>query len=88
MTAPKQDPDRWLVTINGRVVLDRDMNALNQWSLSDALRLGGALHGICDWRSEFGEDAAAVAFRDMATREFPEDDVRLWASVNTTTTER
>lgn len=85
MSAP--DSSRWLVTINGRVVTDRDMNALNQWSLSDVLRLGGVLHGVCDWRSEFASEVDARGFLSDATREFPGDDVRLWTSVDPSTTE-
>lgn len=79
------DP-RWLVTINGRVPTDHDMAQLHQGDLGVYLCCHGERGAW--YRSEFAREVNARTFYKDASREFPEDDVCLWTSVDTTTSER
>lgn len=82
MMGDTPDP-RWLVTINGRVVTDTDLTVLHQDRLAMILMHRAAKTNALLWRSEFYDEDAAMHFHAGAAREFPEDDVRLWASVDT-----
>lgn len=85
MSSPNSS--RWLVTINGRVPTDRDMDVLGQTSLYLALARHGEMSALIS-RAEFVDnEPAAKAFHANASREFPEDDVRLWTSVDPSTTD-
>jgi hypothetical protein len=60
------------------------MILLHQGDLSVWLVCHGR-HGGGGYRAEFASEVSARTFYQDAAREFPEDDVRLWASVDTTT---
>ncbi len=78
---------RWLVTINGRVVIDTELLVLRQGDLAVYLTCHGesGTHLGGWYRSEFAREVNARTFHTDASREFPEDDVRLWASVDPST---
>lgn len=81
------DSSRWLVTINGRVPTENDLVVLHQTALAEMVFDHGEYEGIVE-RAEFADKSHAVAFHEKAAHEFPEDDVRLWTSVDTDRQER
>lgn len=86
MSSP--DSSRWLVTINGRSTTTADMQIHSQRGLQTYLATYGIETPGGHCRSEFAEPIAANDFRGLAAEAFPEDDVRLWTSVDPSTKER
>ncbi len=86
MSAP--DSSRWLVTINGIAPTYGDMAVHRQTMLASLIAshsTGGTHVGA---RAAFHSRRDADHFLFLASREFPEDDVRLWTSVDPSSKER
>lgn len=61
------------------------MTALCQTELAAGIAFAGAHGGVSLYRAEFMDPPTARQFYDNASREFPEDDVSLWTSVDPST---